>query len=248
EWDPMYTELPRHTWSEHTHALWDHGTVFNYDFDAGDLSRLETLRQVSRFAARHQRGEAFFGSLALRWGIRFRDQSPLPGYHRFGGDRIDDWDENETALPDLRLVTNWRERPGGLPVLNAIGRLDPGQVVLETGRAGLGAAPAGKVRIIEKTAERVEIETNAPEASWLFVLRGYWPHRSIAVDGRPALVVPAQLAFSAVAVPRGIHRVVWQEQLAGGAASKYGPALFVLFAMLALRGRRKASNAESGRP
>ena len=248
EWDPLFTELPRHTWSEHTHALWGRGTVFNYDFDAGDLSRLETLRQISRFAARHQRGEAFFGSLALRWGIRFRDQRPLPGYRRFGGDRIDDWDENETALPDVRLVTNWRERPGGVPVLNAIGRLDPGEVVVESGRTGWGAVPAGEVRILLKTAERLEIETRALEASWLFVLRGYWPYRSVAVDGRAATVVPAQLAFSAVAVPRGVHRVVWRERLPGGTVSRWGPALFVLFATLALRRRRKASDAERHRP
>jgi hypothetical protein len=248
EWDPLYTELPRHTWAEHTHALWGRGTVFNYDFDAGDLSRLETLRQISRFAARHQRGEAFFGSLALRWGIRFRDQRPLPGYRRFGGDRIEDWDENETALPDVRLVTNWRERPGGLPALNAIGRLDPGQVVVETGRTGRGAVPAGEVRVLEKTAERLEIETRAPEASWLFVLRGYWPYRTVVVDGRAATVVPAQLAFSAVAVPRGVHRVVWRERLAGGAFSRWGPALFVLFGALTLSRRRKGSDVERHRP
>jgi hypothetical protein len=248
-WDPMYTELPRHTWSEHTHALWDRGTVFNHDFDAGDLSRLETLRQISRFAARHQRGEAFFGSLALRWGIRFRDQRPLPGYRRFGGDRIDDWDENETALPDVRLVTNWRERPGGLPVLNAIGSLDPGEVVIETGRAGRGAVPAGEVRVLERTAERLEVETRASEVSWLFVLRGYWPYRTVAVDGRVATVVPAQLAFSAVAVPKGVHRVVWRERLAGATAPRWGPVLFVLLGALLLRRRRPGgADAEPGRP
>jgi hypothetical protein len=239
EWDPTYTEIPRHTWAEHTQALWGRGTVFNYDFDAGDLSRLETLRQVSRFAARHQRGEAFFGSLALKWGIRFRDQAPLPGYRRFGGDRIDDWDENASALPDLRLIESWRESPGGVPVLNAIGRVEPGEVIVETGRSRRGTAPAGELRVLEKSAERVELETRTLADTWLFVLRGYWPYRSVTIDGRPAAVVPAQLAFCAVAVPGGVHRIDWRERVPGGAISGWGPVAFGVVALVAVHRGRK---------
>ena len=44
---------------------------------------------------------AFFASLALRFGVRFRDQEPVAGYRRFGGDAFRSWDENPAALADI---------------------------------------------------------------------------------------------------------------------------------------------------
>ena len=55
----------------------------------GDLSRTESLRRVSGFATGFQDSAAFFGSLALRWGIRYKDQRAIAGYSRFGGDGDD---------------------------------------------------------------------------------------------------------------------------------------------------------------
>ena len=237
--DPFYIELPRRNWSEHSQVVWNRGTVLNYDFDWGDLSRLQTLRRVSQFAARHSRGEAFFGSLALRWGVRFRDQPPLPGYRRFGGDMLQDWDENASALPDVRLTSAWREVPNGLAALNEIGRLDPGQLVIETDAARSGSASGGHVRILEKSPERLRLETSAPEATWLFVLRGFWSHRTVTVDGQEVEVRPAQIAFSAVPVPAGLHRVDWQEGVPGVSLSRWGPVLFAVAALaLVVRSRR----------
>ena len=65
-----------------------------------------------------------------------------------------------------------------------------------------------------------------PTPTWLFVLRAYWPYRSVELDGRPVEAVPAQLAFSAVPVPAGPHRLVWDERVPGLAASVWGPVLF----------------------
>jgi hypothetical protein len=226
--DPLYVELPRRNWSEHSQVLWDRGTVLNYDFDWGDLSRLQTLRRVSEYAARHSRGEAFFGSLSLRWGVRFIDQPPLPGYRRFRGDGLQDWDENSSALPDVRLATRWREAANGLTALNEIGRLDPGHLVIETEASRSGSAAGGEVRVLERSPERLRIETRALDDTWLFVLRGYWNHRSVRVDGREVEVRPAQIAFSAVPVPAGVHRVEWREEMPGGVLSLFGPILFVV--------------------
>jgi hypothetical protein len=232
--DPLYVELPRRNWSEHSQVLWNRGTVLNYDFDWGDLSRLQTLRRISEYAARHSRGEAFFGSLSLRWGVRFVDQPPLPGYRRFRGDGLQEWDENASALPDVRLASRWREAPNGLTALNEIGRLDPGHLVIETDASRSGSAAGGEVRVLEKSPERLTIETRAPDDTWLFVLRGYWSHRSVRVDGREVEVRPAQIAFSAVPVPAGVHRVDWREEVPGGALSLFGPAIFALFAVYAV--------------
>jgi hypothetical protein len=238
-WDPRYVEIPRLTWVDHTQALWSRGTVLNYDFDRGDLSRLQTLRRVSEFAARHVRGEQFFGSLALKWGVRYVDQKPLPGYRRFGGDALQDWDENAAAEPDVRLARHWKEVPDGIRALNEIGRLESGHLVLETGVARSGSAAAGTVRILEKSAERLRLETSAPEDTWLFVLRGFWSYRSVRVDGREVDVRPAQIAFTAVPVPAGVHRVEWREHVPGGRLSRWGPVLFALVGLLLfVRGRR----------
>jgi hypothetical protein len=221
-------------WNKYTQALWDRGTVFNTDFDVGDLSRLESLRRISRFAAAHTDSDAFFGSLALRFGIRYRDQSPLAGYGRIGGDRVQDWDEHPAALADIRLVQLWRETPGGVPALNEIGRLEQGEIAVETGETGQGSARPGRIRILEKSPERLVVETLAPDPTWLFVLRGYWSHRRVLLDGLPTDVLPAQLAFSAVPVPAGLHRIDWRELLPGGSVSRWGPVLFGLLGALLL--------------
>jgi hypothetical protein len=71
-------------------------------------------------------------------------------------------------------------------------------------------------------------------------LRGYWDHRTIRVDGAETEAWPAQLAFSAVPIPPGRHRVEWREEIPGFAVSRFGPALFVLAAAVLGLGRRGA--------
>lgn len=234
-------KAPARNWNKYTQALWERGTVFNIDFDVGDLARLESLRRISGFAAAHEHSDAFFGSLALRFGIRYRDQNPLSGYRRIGGDRVQDWDEHRAALADIRLVQRWRETPGGVPALNEIARLEQGEILVETGTTRRGNASPGRLRILERSADRLVLETNAPQATWLFVLRGYWSHRRVLLDGLPADVLPAQLAFSAVSVPSGLHRIDWKELLPGASGSRWGPVLFALFAgLLLVRERQPA--------
>jgi len=240
--DVAYLQFSRRNWNQYTHTLWGRGTVFNEDLDAGDLSRVESLRRFSWAAAHYTDTSAFFGSLALRWGIRFRDQAPLAGYRRVGGDALQDWDEHEGALPDIRLLTVWREETGALSALAAIPRLAPGEIVLETGSRGRGAAAPGRLRVLEKSPERLILETETSNPTWLFVLRGYWKHRTIRLDGRKVEDVPAQIAFSALAVPSGRHRIDWKERVPGGEVSCWGPVLFALTAiLLLLRGRRDAA-------
>ncbi len=241
--DPGYTEYMRRIWTQHTHALWERGAVFNGDFDNGDLSRVESLRRISGAAASFKDGGPFFESLALRWGTRYRDQVPLPGYARVGGNRIDAWDENPNALPDIRLVRGWTEEPGAVAALKDITNLPRGHVVLETGRSSAGEAPGGSLRISEKSPNRIRLETDAPAPTWLFVLRGFWRHRTVTVDGAEVDVVPAQLAFSAIPIPAGRHRVEWRELLPGASVSWAGPVLYAL--CLALIFARDRARSES---
>jgi hypothetical protein len=240
--DPYGTELSRSQWSFHTPALWNRGTVFNADPDHGDLARVDSLRTLSLVAARREGGEgALFSAASLRFGIRWRGEPALPGYRKFGGGALQAWDENPGALPAIRLLERWREEPGPLEALDALRGSSGGGVVLETGRHGGGTAAPGTVRVVAGGPERLRVDVTAPEPAWLFVLRGFWTYRTVLVDGRAVEPVPAQLAFSAVPVPAGTHRVDWREEVPGFEASRWGPAVFALLVGMLLLSDRSRS-------
>jgi hypothetical protein len=234
--DPDGTASLRRSWYFHTPSLWKRGTVFNMDLDLGDLSRVESLRRVSSFAASGPSGAPFFASVGLRFAVRYRDQEPLPGFSRFGGDAVQDWDESPDAAPDIRIASRWREAPDGLSALRLLPRLAPGEILLETGGDAAGSAgAAATVRILEREPERLTVATSTSTPAWLFVARAFWSYRDVRVDGRPVDPVPAQIAFTAVPVPAGEHRVSWREELPGSGFSWIGPVLFAAAAGALLR-------------
>jgi len=221
----------RRSWRLYTHALWGRGTVFNQDLDSGDLSRLESLRRISSIAAGYRDSQAFFGALALRWGIRLRGEEALPGYHPIHSDALVSWDEHRRAFPDIRLAVKWREQTDAVAAWKAIPQLTDGEIVIESGSRAEGSARPGRLSVVEKTPERLVIETMTPDPTWLFVLRAYWNYRTVLLDGRPIEDVPAQLAFSAVAVPAGRHRIDWSEDVPGAPVSRWGSVLFAIAAV-----------------
>src|SRR5262249_12715453 len=167
-------------WVDYYPALWRRGQVFNQDFDSGDLSRMQSLRRFSFAAAVYTEAEAFFGALSLRWAVRFRDQTPLPGYRRIRGDGLMDWAEHQRPFPYIRLLTGWREEPGAIAALQAVPGLAPGEVVIETGRAGgHQSAGRGRLTIFEKSPERLRLGVEATDPTWLFVLLEFWIHRKV---------------------------------------------------------------------
>ena len=228
-------EYSRRNWLDQTPVLYGRGTVFNQDFDAGDLSRIESLRKISGQASGFRDSDAFFGSVALKWGIRYRDQEPIAGYHPVRGDALQVWDEHHQAYPDIRLLESWTEVPSAVAGMAALPYLDPGGVVIESGVARSGRARPGALRIVEKTAERLELALEARDPGWLFVLRAHWPYREILMDGKPVEASPAQLAFCAVPVPAGAHRIIWLEKVPGLEISRWGPVLYGI-ALLGLAG------------
>ena len=238
------TATLRRSWFTLTPSLWRRGTVFNMDLDGGDLSRVESLRRVSAFAATAPSGAPFFGSLGLRHAIRYRDQEPLPGFSRFGGDAVQDWDEAPAAEPDVRIASRWREAPDAVAAVRLLPGLAPGEIVLETGGGAAGSVAGGTARTLERQANRLTVATATPGAAWLFVARAFWSHRDVRVDGRPVEPVPAQIAFTAVPVPAGAHTVTWREELPGSPYSWAGPVLFAAAAgALVLRDRTAGARA-----
>lgn len=235
-----WAEIPRESWVYYTPVFWGRGTVFNYDFDAGDLARVESLRRLSGFAAAAPDGAAFFGNLCLRFGVRPRGQPPVPGFRPVGGNAAQEWDLHDGALPDVRLATRWKEEPGALEAAAELPRVGPGELLLETGRRADGAAPAGIVRVVEKSPERLRLETEAPRPAWLFVLRAFWNHRTVTIDGREVETVPAYLAYTAICVPAGRHAIDWRERVPGGESSRFGPvAAGIAAALLFVSGYRR---------
>jgi hypothetical protein len=94
--------------------------------------------------------------------------------------------------------------------------------------------------VLQNDPERLIVDVVALDPGWLFVLRGFWLHRSVQIDGRPVADFPAQVAFSAVPIPAGRHRVEWRELVPGGNVSRWGPVVFVLLsAVLLTRERRR---------
>jgi hypothetical protein len=223
-------EVCRRGWYQPTPVFWGRGTVFNQDFDSGDLSRVESLRKLAGYATTYRDSANFFGAVGLKFGIRYRDHEALAGYRPVGGDALQAWDEHERAFPDIRLLEKWREVPDSLRALSTISGLGEGELVLESGRLGAGAARPGTVRVVEDRPERLVVDFDSPDPTWLFVLRAFWPYRTVEIDGRPVEPVPAQLGFTAVPVSPGVHRLVWEERLPGYPLSLAGPVLFGMIA------------------
>ena len=233
--DVALLDFPRENWAFFTSALWDRGMVFNFDYDQGDLSRMNSLRRRAAAFSELDHPAAFFGSFSLRYGTRLADQPPVPGYRGFAIKQLQAWDYNSEAAPDIRLLTHWTEKTDAIAVFRALPGISEGEALLETGREKAGSARPGRLRILDKTPERLRLETFCADRTWLFVLRGFFTYRKVFLDGAPVSVVPAQLAFCAVSLPPGAHRLEWREEIPGGKFSVWGPVIYLAGAFIVLR-------------
>ena len=69
--------------------------------------------------------------------------------------------------------------------------------------------------IVEEIPERVVVETDASMPAYLVLSDTFDPGWSATVDGRPAPIRPAYVAFRAVYLPAGTHTVVFTYRPAG---------------------------------
>ncbi len=114
---------------------------------------------------------------------------PLPRAYAVGGVRVAD----------------------GIPGLTAL--IDPAfdprrEIVLPEGRPV--AAPEGfrgEARVVRESADRVRLDAELSADGYVVLVDGHDPGWRVRVDGRPAPLLRANVAFRAVAVPAGRHVV-----------------------------------------
>lgn len=127
---------------------------------------------------------------------------------------------NPNALDRVRLVGRpiyVASRQEGSRGLRTLGSAYGDHVLVEDPDRPLppGAAVSGTARILHEEPERLDIATEAAMPSYLFVADTFDPGWSAKVDGRPVPIRPAFVAFRAVYLPAGAHRVVFRYEPAG---------------------------------
>jgi hypothetical protein len=81
-------------------------------------------------------------------------------------------------------------------------------VVLATSAAPADAAGApGTSRVVERRADRLVIEATLPSPGYVVDVETWDPGWRASVDGREVPLLRANVAFRAVSVPAGSHRV-----------------------------------------
>jgi hypothetical protein len=127
---------------------------------------------------------------------------------------------NKMALPRARLIGKPVYVDNQNDAIAAVERLSAGlrdQLVVEDPNRPLapGAEVSGKAQIVEDLPERVVVETDAAVPAYLVLSDTFDPGWSAIVDGQPARIWPAYIAFRAVYLPRGPHTVVFTYRPAG---------------------------------
>jgi len=176
--------------------------------------------------------------------------------------RVDPAHWDRLPDPTAPLYRNRREQPRAVLVDGYVvatgndarrrlrdGAVDPHrQAVLEAEPAvgdrperAAGATALGTARIARYEHERVVVETDAPGRRLLVLSDTWFPGWRATVDGVPASIARANVAFRAVAVPAGRHRVLFEYAPASfrwGAAIT-SAALLLILGWTALAERRR---------
>jgi len=127
---------------------------------------------------------------------------------------------NAGALPRARLMGRPVYADNQQDAIVALYRLGTGlreQLVVEDPLRPLSGAAndVGTARIVEDLPEHVVVETESTAPAYLVLADTFDPGWSASVDGRPAPIRPAYVAFRAVYLPEGKHSIVFDYRPAG---------------------------------
>ena len=163
---------------------------------------------------------------------------------------------NPRALPRVRIVGRpvyAQDERSAASTLKAMGKEASARVVVEDpSRPMDGTRDAiGTARVVREVPDRVEISAEADRDAYLLLSDTYDPGWSATVDGIPAPIRPANVAFRAVFLTKGTHKVVFTYRpvglMAGLAATASGLVLAIV--ILAWGGPRiEVRGAHEGLP
>ncbi len=192
--------------SQRTLDYTDHARYRGGRFDVDAVTHMLTgYSQRDTFVPNEPVGEAF-----LHANPDARPRARLEGRPVYAADRLEAIAAIDRLGADLktRLVVEDPDRP-----------LDP------------AAEVAGSAAIEVDEPERVEVAVDARTPAYLVLADTFDPGWSATIDGEPAVIHPAYVAFRAVFVKPGKHRVVFRYSPAGFAP---GLAITALGAALGL--------------
>jgi hypothetical protein len=204
-------------------------------------------------------------------GVRYvlDDTRPLPGGAAgstqytlvgTGKDGVQVW-ENQQALPRAFVASHVVTVPTmaaavsylraqGHPMADGttrVGAFDPARTaVVESATPATNSPPAHgtavrPARIVEYSADRVTVMLPPGPSGVLVLTDAYYPGWAATVNGRPAPVMPTDVAFRGVAVGSGVTRVVFRYRAPEGSLEWLLPAagLALLLAWSAIRRVRR---------
>ena len=126
---------------------------------------------------------------------------------------------NPTALPRARILSKAvyaKDERDAANLLKSMGEAARGQVVIEGPAPPDDSIADGDAKIVRDLPDLVEVEVRVRGVGgYLLLSDTYDPGWSATVDGEPAAVLPANVAFRAVRVPEGQHSVVFRYRPVG---------------------------------
>ncbi len=159
---------------------------------------------------------------------------------------------NPRALPRARIVSkavHAKDERQAATLLKSLGESARNQVVIEGPAPPDDSAAEGDAEILRDLPDLVEIEVRVRgDGGYLLLSDTYDPGWSATIDGHPAEVLPANVAFRAVGVPDGRHSVVFRYRpvglMTGLGLSVVG--LIAAVGLLVFAGPRVAMTPEHG--
>lgn len=116
--------------------------------------------------------------------------------------------ENPRAMPRVFVATTARAadfdailRTGAWP------DVDYGSTVLLAAAGDQSSRRAGSARLLDYGTTRVDVAASAPDGGWLVLTDIWHPWWECRLDGAPAPIERADVAFRAVRLPPGAHRL-----------------------------------------
>jgi hypothetical protein len=149
--------------------------------------------------------------------------------------------ENRAALPRARLAPSCAivkdEQEAEARLRDP--RFDPRSTVVVESERPLPESPGGEIAWKEAATDRLALEVSTQGHACLVLADTDYPGWEATIDGRPAPILRANMAFRAVEVPPGLHRVQFRFRPSSARHGLIASTLFLLLSIGAAFSRRK---------